>query len=154
MIKLSKKVEYGLISLLHIADLDGAKPTTSREIADQYHIPFELLGKVLQALAKSQIIESRKGVSGGYWLKKPLDHIVFGEVLEALDGPLHLTICCGADEYECNQESNCNIKKPIFHFQERLMDFIYSLSLASFKNEVTKTVSHREKTNSKSSFMR
>ena len=66
MIKLSKKVEYGLISLLHIAGLKADELVTTKELAGHYHIPQEVLGKVLQTLTKAELIESTQGVRGGY----------------------------------------------------------------------------------------
>ena len=140
MIKLSKKVEYGLISLLHIASLEKDKLITSREIAHRYHIPSKILGKVLQALAKSELIESIQGVKGGYRLNRELDTIVFGEVIEALEGPIHLTPCT-CEDYICFQEPVCNIKEPVFHLQDQLMKFIYGLSLDSLQNKHHTTVS-------------
>ena len=133
MIKLSKRVEYGLIALLHIASLKGDELITSKEIANRYHIPSEILGKVLQALAKGKLIESIQGAKGGYRLKKALDAIVIGEVIEVLEGPIHLTPCT-CEDYICLQEPVCNIKEPVFHLQEQLMKFIYGLSLDSLQN--------------------
>ena len=54
MIKLPRKVEYGLISLIHMAELAPGAVTTAREMAEQCHLPQELLGKVLQALNRDR----------------------------------------------------------------------------------------------------
>ena len=134
MIKLSRKVEYGLISLLHIGRTDGKSLITTKEIASRYQIPTEILGKVLQALARGKLIESIQGIKGGYRLKKDLKYIVFGEVIEALEGPIHLTPCT-CEDYACSQEPFCNIKETVFHFQDQLMKFIYGISLESFLNQ-------------------
>ena len=134
MIKLSKKVEYGLISLIHISTLAKDELTTSREIANLYGIPVEILGKVLQALAKNGIVESIQGVKGGYRLEKSLERIVFGEVIEAVEGPIHLTPCT-CEDYVCEQEPHCNIKEPVFHFQNQLMKFVYGITLDTFRNK-------------------
>ena len=133
MIKLSKKVEYGLISLLHIATLRRNELITSKEIANRYRIPSEALGKVLQALAKGDLVESIQGVKGGYRLKKSVEKIFFGEVIEALEGPIHLTPCT-CENYVCSQEPHCNIKEPVFHFQDQLMKFVYGITLDAFRN--------------------
>ena len=133
MIKLSKKAEYGLISLLHISDTGDGEITTCREVAERYHIPSEILGKVLQALAKAKLIESTQGAKGGYRLNRPLGQICFGQVIEALDGPIHLTPC-SCENYVCPQESQCNIKEPVFHFQDQLMKYLYSINLDTFRN--------------------
>ena len=55
MLKLSKKVEYGLISLMHMDSAQNGDLATARELSDLYDIPAELLGKVLQSLAKGHL---------------------------------------------------------------------------------------------------
>jgi Rrf2 family protein len=131
MLKLPRKVEYGLISLLHMAELKTDELATSREIAERYHLPPELLGKVLQTLAKAQLIESIQGVKGGYRLNRPLSDIGLGQVLQVLDGPVQLAPCA-CETHDCGVESSCNIQSPLFHFQEQLKRLIYGLSLDSF----------------------
>ena len=68
MVRLSKKVEYGLIAIRHIATKSFGEIVTAKEIADSYKIPYELLAKVLQKLTKSGLIISHQGVHGGYEL--------------------------------------------------------------------------------------
>jgi Rrf2 family protein len=133
MIKLSKKVEYGLMSLLHLATMKNDSLVTCKDIASHYCIPVEILGKVLQGLARAELIESYHGVTGGYRLNKTLPEIRLGEVIEALEGPIHITPCT-CEHYVCAQEPHCNIKEPIFHFQDRLLKFMYEISLASFQH--------------------
>ena len=71
MIRLSKKVEYGLIAIRHIATKPLGEIVTAKEIAETYGIPYELLSKVLQKLTKSGLISSHQGMRGGYALARP-----------------------------------------------------------------------------------
>ncbi len=128
MLKLSKKAEYALISLQHIASLDDQAPASAREIAEHYNIPPDILGKVMQALTRAEIVESIQGAKGGYRLRRSLADMVLGEVLEAVDGPVHVAPCTG-DHYSCDQELACNIKQPISRLQAHLQNFVFSLSL-------------------------
>ena len=68
MIKLSKKVDYGLIAIGHIAYREKARVVTAKHIASEYNIPQELLAKVLQRLAREGLITSQNGPKGGYVL--------------------------------------------------------------------------------------
>jgi len=132
MLKLGRKVEYALMSLIHISDLEADTIVCSREISDTYKIPPEILCKVLQCLAKAQIISSTQGIKGGYKLESTLDEITIGQVIEVIEGPLSITPCdCG----DCEREDTCNIKNPMMEFQDQLQDFIYSIPLSSFKNK-------------------
>ena len=134
MIKLPRKVEYGLISLIHMAEMPTGATTTTREMAEQYRLPQELLGKILQALTKAHLIESIQGVKGGYRLRRRLADIGLGEVIEVLDGPMQLTRCT-CNSHICEQESSCNIQESINHFQDQLTQLICSLSIASFQQK-------------------
>lgn len=133
MLKLSKKVEYSLISMMHMDSHRNGELATAREISELYKIPAELLGKVLQALARSGLIQSVQGAHGGYRLMRPVDQVTLGQVVEAVEGPVRITECQG-DPACCNQFSNCNIKKPVFQVQEQLLKYMYGLPLATFRS--------------------
>ena len=75
MLKISKKADYALMALQHIAsvqfgDLTPGRVVNTKEIAEEYNIPLELLAKVLQTLAKNGLIESHNGPKGGYLLAR------------------------------------------------------------------------------------
>ena len=81
MLKISKKADYALMALQHIAsvqfgDVTPGRVVNTKEIAEEYNIPLELLAKVLQTLSKNGLIESHNGPKGGYLLgtKRPADH--------------------------------------------------------------------------------
>jgi Rrf2 family protein len=135
MLKLSKKVEYGLISMMHMDLVQNGDLATARELSDLYNIPGELLGKVLQSLAKGQLIVSAQGVKGGYRLARGLDRVTLGEVVEAVEGPVHIAVCQD-DPSCCEQYSTCNIKRPVLQVQKQLMDYMYGLPLSEFRNTV------------------
>jgi len=147
MLKLARKVEYGLISIVHIGSKPDGELATAREISEFYNISTDTLGKVLQDLRRHQLVESIQGVNGGYRLKRSLTEMTLGDVIEAIEGPIHVAPCTCVN-YVCHQEHSCNIKGPIFHFQDRLMQFLYSLSLAEFLEKpeltpaITKTIAH------------
>ena len=68
MLRLSKKVEYGLVALQHLArrGAEGGHPvSTVREIADEHEISYDLLAKIMQDLKKDGMICSSKGVREG-----------------------------------------------------------------------------------------
>ncbi len=134
MLKLSKKVEYGLMAVLHMDAARGHGLVTSKEIAEAYDIPSELLGKVLQKLAKAGIVESVQGSRGGYELSRPLEELTLGQVVQWLDGPVNIVPCCDGST-TCRQHATCNIKNPVQQIQEDVVDYISGLSLGRFRAE-------------------
>jgi Rrf2 family protein len=69
MLKLSRKVEYGLMALKKLNSLSDGQTLTVKEIATADKIPEQLLSKLMQLLAKDEIVESIRGTQGGYKLK-------------------------------------------------------------------------------------
>ena len=135
MLKLSKKADYGLMALQHIAshpfdDVSRARVVNTKEIAEEYHIPAELLAKVLQTLAKSGIIESHNGPKGGYLLGKSPREITIAQVLESLEGPLGMMDCSHEKDGDpCMQREHCNIRTPLLKIQSSIYQLLNSMTL-------------------------
>ena len=75
MLRLSKKADYALIAMKHLAQKHRADATCAREIAEQYDIPLELMAKVLQRLVRSRLLVSTQGTRGGYMLGRPANTV-------------------------------------------------------------------------------
>lgn len=112
MLKLSKKIDYGLMALMHLAQHSKRPSCNAREIAENYGIPVELLSKILQRLVQKGLLVSHAGTHGGYSLSRPADRISAAEVIEAIEGPLSLTNCV-SDDGLCVQFDKCNVKSPL-----------------------------------------
>ena len=129
MLRLSKKADYALIAMKHLA-ADAANGTASaREIAERYTIPLELLAKVLQQLTRRGFLVSQMGIHGGYHLARPTTAITVAEIIEAIDGPLSITACGPADE-RCEQFSKCNVRDPLWRVKDRIVDVLQTISLS------------------------
>ena len=70
MLRLSKKADYALMAMKHLAIRPDAASASAREIAEQYDIPIELMAKVLQRLARRGLLTSHQGTRGGYRLAR------------------------------------------------------------------------------------
>jgi Rrf2 family cysteine metabolism transcriptional repressor len=86
--KVSKRGEYGMRALCHLAARYGGGLTHIREIAEQEEIPAKFLEGILLALKRAGFVKSRRGNEGGYALAREPETIVIGDVFRALDGPL------------------------------------------------------------------
>ena len=130
MIRISKKVEYALIALLHIAKKSSGELTTARELSDKFNISLELMGKILQSLVKNGMIVSVQGVKGGYYLARPMEAISISSVINAIDGPIALTDCLAAGSADqCVRGENCLIRKSMEDIQKKLVNMLDQISL-------------------------
>lgn len=86
--KLSKKGEYGIRAVCHLAERHHEGVIHIGQIAKEESIPAKFLEGILLQLKRAKIVKSRRGVEGGYSLARPPDTIMLGEVIRILDGPL------------------------------------------------------------------
>ena len=134
MLMLSKKVEYALMALLHMDQADSSQVVSSKELAETYDLPVDLMGKLMQSLARQGFIEAIHGAKGGYRAKRLLEGISLGEVIEAIEGPVHL-VKCQTESGECTHFPACSVRDPILKIHARLQTFIHGISLSALKHE-------------------
>lgn len=133
MLRLSKKVDYALMAMVHLSRLETSNGSASaREIAERYAIPSELLAKILQRLAQENLVVSRQGTKGGYSLSRVAEGITAAQVIEAVEGPLSL-VTCFTDTGSCEQFDLCNIKSPIQSLNDQVVQLLGSVSLAQMR---------------------
>lgn len=127
MLKLSKKVDYGLMAISHIAYREEDRIVNSKHIAEEYHIPQELLAKILQKLARKGLITSQNGPKGGYVLAKDPHEITVGEVVKAIEGPIGLVNC--SIRNDCQQIGKCSVRQPIQKIQDSIAQLLDSITI-------------------------
>lgn len=132
MLKLTKKADYGLISLKHLATKDGS--ASAKEIADAYGIPLPLLSKVLQTLARSGFLQSEHGTNGGYRLRRAASTISTLEVIRAIDGPVFLASCF-TEHSDCHVSGRCNVREPLRKIHDGIQQLLAGLSIADMCDE-------------------
>ena len=128
MLRLSKKAEYALMALKDLAARSETEAASAREIAERYGIPVELMAKVLQRLARRDLLVSQHGTRGGYLLGRPATGISVADVIEAIDGPVMLTACTSADD-DCEQYATCNIRDPLWRIKDQIVQALTSYSI-------------------------
>ena len=127
MLKLTKKADYGLIALKHLAESRGS--SSAKDIAEGYGLPQEALAKILQRLVKSGLLVSQHGTNGGYSLARAAEKISALEVIKAIDGPLFITACSSHHD-QCDQSSKCNVKEPLRRLNHGIRELLANLSIA------------------------
>ena len=134
MLRLSKKADYALIAMKHLAQKSGAPSTSAREIAEQYDIPIELMAKVLQRLVRTGLLVSTQGTRGGYTLGRPSATISVADEIQAIEGPFTVT-ACSTDNNDCEQYGKCSIRDPLWRIKERIVSALGTVSLAEMAVE-------------------
>jgi Rrf2 family protein len=121
MLQLSKKVEYGLIALRHMAMSPRGHLFTAKEVAARYDISYELLAKVLQKLTRAGVVVSTQGIHGGYSLAQKPNEIRVSHVIRIIENEKPTIAECYAEGGEsCSIFDNCTIRKPLEKVQRNL----------------------------------
>ena len=129
MLRLSKKADYALIAMKHLAVRGVRGSSSAREIAALYDIPIELMAKVLQRLVRRGLLVSHQGTRGGYQLSRAPIQISVADVIQAIEGPVTVT-ACSTEEGQCEQFSKCNVRDPLYRVRERILSALGECTIA------------------------
>lgn len=136
MLTLTRKTDYALIALTHLAQAKD-QCLSAREIANRYSLPLPLLMNLLKHLAQRGLTKSVRGPRGGYALGLPPGEITLHDVITAVEGPLQLVQCVDRHELTTDEDTGCcelveccPVRSPIHRIHDRLEQFLRSVTLA------------------------
>lgn len=129
MFRLSKKVEYGLIAVKHMAGVN--LPCSAKEISEKYSIPYDLLSKILQKLKKEKVLDSIQGIKGGYILVREPSSITLAEIFNAIEGDKYILDCGRHEDPEaCSIYETCILSSPLKKIQREINSYFNKTKLA------------------------
>jgi len=134
LMQLTRAADYAVRVMIHLASQEPGKRTSVPEIARAVEVPENFLSKVLQTLSRRGLIQSHRGVTGGFELSAGGRTVSMLEVLEALEGPIALNVCvgeCGA----CRRKSRCPAHKVWVEAQEALAGVLRRASIADLARQ-------------------
>jgi len=107
--RLSRKSDYALRAISHLSKLPKDQLGSINSVSAAETVPREFLAKILKDLTRSGLLLSFQGVTGGYKLARPAREITYLDVIEAIDGPIHLNLCTEG-KHNCAQYDVCDMK--------------------------------------------
>jgi Rrf2 family protein len=134
MLKLTKKADYGLMAMKHLAEHAHEGACSAKDVASSYGIPPEALAKILQRLVKAGLLQSQHGTNGGYVLARRAETISAFEVIRAIDGPLFITSCITV-RGECGQSNRCTIREPLRRVNDSIEQVLRRIKISHMKEE-------------------
>lgn len=110
--RVTAKGEYATQAVLHLS-LHYPEVVTIHEIAERHHIPLKYLEQILLELKHGGILESRRGVRGGYTLARAPEEISVGQVLRIVDGAFAESSCIHNEAMGgvCVEGQSCGLKQ-------------------------------------------
>ncbi len=128
MLRVSRLTDYATVVMTCIA-AHPADVLSTAQIADEAHLELPTVSKLLKTLGHAGLVESFRGVNGGYRLARDAHDISLAQIVEAMEGPIGMTECSVA-EGQCEREARCNVRGSWRQVNSVLSGALRSVSLA------------------------
>ena len=133
--KLSTRGEYALRALLVLGRdyQEDDSVVRIQEISDQQNIPKRFLEQILNDLKSARVVESKRGVAGGYRLARPPEQITLAEIIRHVEGALAPISCVSERFYEkcsCPDEARCAIRSVMKEARDAVVSIVERVTVA------------------------
>lgn len=130
---LSKKTKYGIKALTYLAKSDQNQPIAIAEISEKENIPRKFLEAILVTLKNAEILASKKGKNGGYFLLKNASEIHMSQVMRLLNGPIAMVPCVSLNYYkkcdDCSDEETCGVNRLMLQVRDSALKILEKRTL-------------------------
>ncbi len=125
---ITRNTDYAIRALGYMAGKDK-ELTTVTELVNILKIPRQFLRSILQKLSREKLVESYKGIGGGFKLAKRSSAIYIKEVAEVFQGTFRLNECF-LGKSVCPNRKSCLLKRKIDNIEKHVVSEISSISIA------------------------
>lgn len=129
MLRITKQTDYGIVLLTHMA-AEPERRVNAPELAHETTLPQPMVAKILKLLARARILESHRGVNGGYSLSERPEELSVAEVITALEGQISITECTDDTPGLCPQEQICRVRSNWNRINLAIQEALDGISLA------------------------
>ena len=133
--QLTRAADYAIRVMVHLAGLPAHERALLPALANATGTPESFLSKVLQALARAELIVSRRGQSGGFEILPSGRKASMREVIEAIDGPLFLNVCL-ISQRSCARNAWCPAHPVWVQAQQAMLEVLSSAVIADLASQM------------------
>lgn len=139
MIRITKQSDYGIVLMSRLANAPEELHNAAQLAADA-QLPAPIVSKILKLLARAGLLESHRGVKGGYCLARSPESISVAEIISALEGPIAVTECIEDGPGECSQEPFCAVRGNWQRINLAIRQALEAISLAEMTQPIEQLV--------------
>src|SRR5688572_17006088 len=109
--KLSHLADYAVVLMTAAARRSAGERLSATALAEETGVPLPTAQKLMGQLAGAALLTSHRGAGGGFSLARPAGEISLADIVEAVEGPIAMTLCSGSDEAsDCALDAHCRVK--------------------------------------------
>lgn len=139
--QLTRAADYAVRVMVHLATLPPEKRAFLPDLAEVTATPESFLSKVMQAMARANLISSKRGKLGGFAILPRGREATMREVIEAIEGPICLNICLNGGK-ECERKSWCPAHPVWARAQRAMIDVLMSVTVAAMASRMGSDKGH------------
>jgi Rrf2 family protein len=144
---LRRNTDYALRAMVNLASHYGNEPVSTRKIATEEDISYQLACKLMQRLQKAKLVKSCMGANGGFTLKKEPSKISLLDVINTIQGPISLNRCLlGLNA--CSRQKGCLVRTKLVGLQDSINQHLSNIKLgdlAGYRGKKTKIRTQKRK---------
>jgi Rrf2 family protein len=109
--RLTHLADYAVVLMTAAARRPPAARLSATELSAETGVPLPTAQKLMGTLAGSGLLSSVRGAGGGFTLAKPAEDISLADIVEAVEGPIAMTVCSGHEGVsDCALDAHCRVK--------------------------------------------
>ncbi len=135
--RLNQATDYAMRSVLYLSGLPYGQVVEAKLISEEERVPMRFLLKILRQLTQAGIVQSYRGINGGYSLARPPSEITMLDVVEALEGPIAVNRCLHSPE-ECNKlfSAHCPVHEALYELQTVMKEHLSRYNFQMLRERV------------------
>ena len=108
--RLSHLADYAVVLMTAAARRDAGARLSATDLAQDTGVPLPTAQKLMQQLAAGGLLVGQRGAGGGYALARPVGEISLADIVEAVEGPIVMTMCADGVNHGCMLDAHCRVK--------------------------------------------
>jgi len=136
--RLTHLADYAVVMMTAAARRDACARLSATDLSEETGVPLPTAQKLMQKLAAHGLLVGQRGQGGGYALARPVDEISLADIVEAVEGPIVLTMCADGVNHECVLDSHCRVKPHMSVVGDAIRNSLKAVTLAQLTGSPAK----------------
>lgn len=129
MFRLNRLTDYAVVVMAQMS-FSEARTNSAAHLAEATGIPLPTVAKLMNALARSDLVVSHRGAGGGYSLARPSHTITVADIIQAIEGPISIAACVEGSVEHCESEKLCPMRGNWQRVNDAIREALHGVTLS------------------------